>query len=76
MKFIKSSELVCRIRAVWLTITRKNFILISMKKVNGEVKSLDLLRRTDFTDESDIYIMTLTLEQFKERIERENTNDL
>lgn len=62
--------LINKIRAFLSILKHRNFILIT---IGNKINTISLQRRTDYTDESDLYILRTVLEEFEKTVkEKEN----
>lgn len=56
-----------------MILRHRNFIIITIESKNEEGFAFDLRRRTDYTDESDLFILSTVLENFEQTVkEKEN----
>lgn len=57
--------LINKIRAFLSILKHRNFILIT---IGNKIDTISLQRRTDYTDESDLYILRTVLEEFEKQL--------
>lgn len=58
-----------RLRAVWLVLTTKNFILFALKVVNKESFGTYVCR-TDFDDEMDVWLIKSQLKRMRKTVSK------
>lgn len=61
-------RLVSIIKSLFMILRHRNFIIITIESKNEEGFAFRLRRRTDYTDESDLFILSTVLEEFEQTV--------
>lgn len=61
-------RLVSIIKSLFMILRHRNFIIITIESKNEEGFAFGLRRRTDYTDESDLFILSTVLEEFEQTV--------
>jgi hypothetical protein len=72
-KYMTIKRLISIVKSLFSILRYRNFILITIESKNEEGFYFGLRRRTDYTDESDLFILSTVLEKFEQTVkEKEN----